>query len=261
MFDVAIDPKGELIVAGGGPRLGPGFVKIWNARTGRLIAELPREETFVGGIAISSSGDRLAVVASGRVAVWTSFDSQPRLLWKRNTPGSMRVAFSPTDEVVAAASFHGSRLITLFDAATGEIIKNASVDRSIMELSFSPDDGKYLASIDWDGLVELYDIKQQRPVFSKLAHDAVGFSVAFSPDGRTLATASSDPQVKFWHLPTMMHLTTIKANGRVGELAFFPDGKTLAVGYLNRTIELWHIDRDKEQLSIDAVVDPSSGVP
>jgi WD40 repeat protein len=225
-----------------------------------LIAELPKEETFVGGIAISPSGDRLAVVASGRVAVWTDWDSQPKLLWKRSTPGSMRVAFSPDEKIVAVASFQGNHLITLFDAATGVTLEDASFDRSIMELSFSSN-GKYLASIDWDGLVELYDIDRQQAIFRKLAHNPVGFSVAFSPDGQTLVTANSDPQVKFWNVPTMMHLTTITASGRVGELAFFPDGKTLAVGYLNRTIELWHVDRDKERLSIDGVADTSSVRP
>ena len=103
--------------------------------------------------------------------------------------------------------------------------------------------------------MEIYDRQEQRTVLSEPAHQQVGFSVAFSPDGRTLATASSSGDVKFWHLPTMMHVTTLKAQGHVGELAFFPDGQTLAVGYLDRTVELWHVDRDKELFNFDDAVE------
>ena len=101
----------------------------------------------------------------------------------------------------------------------------------------------------------MYDREQQRTVLSESAHQWVGQSLAFSPDGCTLVTASTDGQIKFWHLPTMMQVATIATSGRVSELAFFPDGQTLAVGFLDRTVELWHVDRDKEQFNIDGTVD------
>jgi WD40 repeat protein len=89
-------------------------------------------------------------------------------------------------------------------------------------------------------------------VLCELAHRWVGFSVAFSPDGRTLATASSSGDIKFWHLATMMHVTTLNTRRGLTELAFFPDGKTLAVGFTDHTVEMWHVDREREQFNIDA---------
>jgi len=251
VVEVAIDPLGERVIAAGGPSSGPGFVKLWNTYSRSLARELPNEEKFVGGVAFSPGGDRLAVVSSGSVTLWDLSASEPIVEWRRMADRPMRVAFSPLGDVLAVGSFGGGPpTVTLFDAKTGEQLEHASFDRAIMDLAFSPD-GRLLGSIDWGGKVEVYDRHQHRTVLSELAHEWIGMAVAFSPDGHTLATASSNPQIKLWHLPTMMHVTTVKARGRVGELAFFPDGKTLAVGYLDRTVELLHVNRDKDLFVID----------
>jgi WD40 repeat protein/serine/threonine protein kinase len=260
VFDVAIDPAGELIMAGGGPSNGPGFVKIWNARTCELVRALPQQKVCVTGIAIAPAGGRLAVAGPGQVAVWENFVEQPKLLWKRNLTRSIRVAFAPQGDVLAVGTFRadtdwtkkGFPTVMIWDAETGEQLEIASYDRAIMDLAYSPD-GRYLASIDWDGIVAVYERHERRTVLFERAHKWVGFSVAFSPDGRTLATGSSSGDIKFWNLSSMMHVTTVQTPGRVAELAFFPDGNTLAVGYLDRTVELWHLDREKEHFSIDSV--------
>jgi WD40 repeat protein len=262
VFDVAIEPTGALVVAAGGPRHGPGFVKLWNARTGELPTELPKADVCVTGVALSPVDNRLAVVAPRQVTVWDNITTQPKLLWTRPADRAFRVAFAPLCDVLAVGFFRGQGAtdipptVTILDAETGEELEIAShEDRAIMDLAFSPD-GRLLASIEFNGKLEVYDRELQRTVLSELAHEWVGSSVAFSPDGGTLATATSGGQIKFWHVPTMMHITTIEMPASVAELAFFPNGQTLAVGYTDRTIELWHVDREKQLLNIDADVDP-----
>jgi WD40 repeat protein len=267
VLHVAIDRAGDLIVAGGGPSNGPGFVRLWNAHTRELIAELPKEKAVVGGIAISSAGDRLAIAASGpsgRVSVWSGLTSQPELLWSRDTEQALRVAFSPDGRVLAVGCF-GARFaatnpptVMIWDAETGEPLETASNNRAIMDVAFSPD-GRLLGSIDWHGKLEVYDRHQRAVVLSEQAHQRAGFSIAFSPDGRTLAAASPNGQIKFWHLPTMMHVTTLNTRRGLAELSFFPDGKTLAVGYTDRTVELWHVDDEMEPFSIDGGVEFHNG--
>jgi WD40 repeat protein len=260
VIDVAIDPAGEVVVAGGGPSSGPGFVKIWNAHTGEFLNSLPKHEVCVTGLAISPTGNRLAVTGPGQIAVWENFVEKPKLLWSRDADRSIRVAFSPLGGALAVGVFGGDTdwtktgfpTVMIWDADTGEQLETLSDDRAIMDLAFSHD-GRYLASIAWDGTLEIYDRDEQSTVLIERAHKWVGFSVAFSPDGQTLASASSSGDIKFWHVPTMMHVTTVQTSGRVAELAFFPDGKSLAVGYLDRTVELWHVDREKDQFSIDSV--------
>jgi WD40 repeat protein len=67
-------------------------------------------------------------------------------------------------------------------------------------------------------------------------------SVAFSPDGKTLAAGSADGTVRFWNVATQQSaggsLIDRQARG-VLSLAFSPDGKTVATGNTDGSVRLW----------------------
>src|SRR5919202_1832355 len=66
------------------------------------------------------------------------------------------------------------------------------------------------------------------------------FAVAFSPDGKLLATGGSDGVVRCWEVTSGRELLTCKGHSNVvASVAFSPDGKTLASGSDDRTIKLW----------------------
>ena len=65
-------------------------------------------------------------------------------------------------------------------------------------------------------------------------------AVAFSPDSRTVAGATTDKLVKLWDVATGKDLNTLTGHAqRVTAVAFSPDGKSLASGSQDRTIRLW----------------------
>ena len=69
--------------------------------------------------------------------------------------------------------------------------------------------------------------------------DAV-YAVAFSPDGRLLATGSYDRDILLWDLAAGKPLRTLEGhNEAVFDLAFRPDGKILASVSADRTVKLW----------------------
>jgi WD40 repeat protein len=77
-------------------------------------------------------------------------------------------------------------------------------------------------------------------------HTAKVLSVAYSPDGKTLASGSIDQTIKLWDVATGKEQATLKGHTRyVASVAFSPDGKTLASGSEDRTIKLWDVTTGK----------------
>jgi WD40 repeat protein len=90
--------------------------------------------------------------------------------------------------------------------------------------------------------VKLWDLGTRREIATLKGHGSSVLSVVFSPDGKTLASGSSDHTVKLWDLGTRQEIATLKGHmDSVLSVVFSPDGKTLASGSssFDYSIRLW----------------------
>jgi len=127
---------------------------------------------------------------------------------------------------------------------------------AVNSVAFSPD-GRFLASAIEDGTLKLWDVntaKVQRILTIRkgvlgLLHRTrtQGYnSVAFSPDGYTLASGCMDKTIKLWNLNKSHLCRTLKGHQlSVESVAFSPDGYTLASGSKDKTIRLWDVSSGK----------------
>jgi len=88
----------------------------------------------------------------------------------------------------------------------------------------------------------VYGVKEHRLE----GHSKEVYSVAFSPDGKTLASASADNTIKLWNLQSQKPIATLAGHSDwVYSVAFSPDGKTLASASWDNTIKVWNLQSQK----------------
>ena len=108
----------------------------------------------------------------------------------------------------------------------------------LFSATFSPC-GKYLA-IGIGNAVHLWSINDNRPVLTCQGHSGWVQSLAFSPDGQSLASGGHDQSVRIWDVETGQCLKTLKGiKGAVQTLTFSPEGSWLSVGGYDQTIQIW----------------------
>ena len=76
------------------------------------------------------------------------------------------------------------------------------------------------------------------PVSSVSSHESAIRTLAFAPDGGTLASGSEDNSVKLWNVPLAKQVASFKYESHVRLVAFSPDGNNLAVVTDNGTLTL-----------------------
>lgn len=151
------------------------------------------------------------------------------------------VAFSP-DGYLASGSQSGR--IRIWDSKRGGNIGRleAGNDMCVTALAFSPSAGGLLASMFQDGTIRIWDINSDsEKLVKKLpGHGASDTALAFSPDGKVLASRGPDETIQIWDTKSWKPLKQFpRQTGCVITLAFSSDGKVLASAAYDGSIKIW----------------------
>jgi WD40 repeat protein len=215
-------------------------VRLWGLTTGRELRAFNANGSPFSALSMTHDGRILASgTRNGRILLWTTTDKGIQAT-ELDTPDNSlypihSLAISADGKILVSAS---DRKLQLWDPASGKELRELGrYDWPIATVALSPD-GHALAACS-HAIVELWEPTTGSKRWRFQARQDI-LSLAFSPDGRTIALGGDDAIVWFVDVATgkvIFHRPGHRA--KISALAFAPDGKTLVSGSWDTTALIW----------------------
>jgi WD40 repeat protein len=242
---LAFAPSGVMLASGGGDPV----VRLWDTTSGE---EITRLEGASAPVAFAPDGARLATGAFegdgkarvGLVKLWHIPTKTERARWKVPVRHHSALAFSPDGKILAAGGMPGVRL---WEVSTGREVRSPKdFAGEVRCLTFSPDGALLVAGTSTlfprGGQLKVWKVPSWQGHTPSPEYSQEITAVDITPDGRTLASCSSDLTVRLWDVSTGKQRAILRGpTGSIAAVAFSPDGQTLAAGGQDATVRLWDV--------------------
>jgi eukaryotic-like serine/threonine-protein kinase len=268
VLDLAFSPDSRCLVSASEDR----SVRLWEVPTGRRLGTFHGHTDFVQAVAFAPDGGEVASVSlDGTMKVWDRRTSLPvtfdghtgwvaGLAFRRD---GRRVVSKADGYQVPGETTKGWDPVTgdLDPALTGIVLENPGDEYlppsayAVTPRPATSPDGTRLARVrsSNEGIpapersktyvnsaVVVLDAATRRVLHTMVGHTADVVGIAFSPDGRRIATASFDRTIKLWDAATGREVFTLRGHtAGLLALTFSPDGRRIVSGGIDFTARVW----------------------
>jgi len=253
---IAFSPDGKMIAAAGGAPQSEGEIKIWNIQSHQLLMTLQGHKDCIYSVAWSPDGK---VIASGSydrmVKLWDASTGKELHNLQDHIDAVFAVAFNADGKRLASAS--QDRTVKIWDVATGKRLYTLSdAADGLTSIAYSPS-GDRVAAVGYDKTIYIWDLVDAdgHLAQSLIADQDSLLALVWSPDGKTIVTASSDGSIRFRDSKLDLLGIIDRQPDWVEALAMSPDDKWLAAGRYNGTLSLYDVGTYKEARAMLHVFD------
>jgi WD40 repeat protein len=246
VLGVEVAPDGAVVSLGSDRVL-----RTWDLASGRQTRQVPLDWAPAGApFAMSRDGNRIALANDSQSAV-AIFDRAGKMVRRIDTAGQGidRVVFSPSGQFLAGSG-RQAKSARVWETAPGKMVAEFAAGKGCwwsptVDVAFSPDERYFVATTE--GKVQFWEVNRWRRV-SDLPAYANG--LAFSPDGRMLATAGGY-ETEVWEVASRKLRLKVKSKGYWNwPPRFSPDGRLLARLTGSTTapdaVEVWDLTGGKQ---------------
>lgn len=212
-----------------------GGVRLWDLDSAKQLGEL-EEKAPINVLAWSRDGKTLATAAGKAIKVWDVAERRQRSTWVAHDAPVTCLAVSADGSRIASASTQWSRAaggeVRVWDAKAGARTTTFHTPDPIASLAFGPLGDKLAVGTGQaeTGRIWVHDLASENSPPALEGHGGPVMGLAFSADGRTLSSGSTDHTVRLWDVATSAEKDPLRRqHGPAAAVAFAPDGHSLAV--------------------------------